>query len=120
MKEILAALALSAVACQALEPEEIKQCEAYLQAKLKSPASYKRVEASSFSAPKEGGSGNEWIVIIKYDAANSYNAMIRDTQICYYPIRNGKADLSISVDHDGILQNRAEAIEDRILNGNGE
>ncbi len=56
----------------------VMACETVLKAKLKSPKSYERVEA------KISGS----VVIIAYDAVNSFNAPIRDEKVCNFELNN--------------------------------
>lgn len=85
--------------CSSVEPAEIKQCEDYLVAKLKAPATYKRIEASSFvdsdhKPPRQ-------TVIIQYDAVNSYNAPIRDMQVCQFAVAKGRPDTGNYIDFDG-------------------
>ncbi len=99
MRALVTLLPLSVLwSCSSLDAPEIKQCEEYLLAKLKAPATYKRVEASSFAYPDYRPERRT--VIIKYDAANSYNAPIRDTQICQFPSVKGQPDTSNYIDFD--------------------
>lgn len=89
--------------CGLLESRSVKNCKAELEANLKSPSSLKIVSVEEYkeqstveASAKLIGLGvfqrldKKWLdhevnnvtVIIEYDAANSYGAMLRDTKIC--------------------------------------
>lgn len=68
-------VAIFAAACDFGRSEPaIEACENLLKDRLKSPASYKRVAAAV-----EGDS-----VSISYDAANSFNAILRGSEVCRF------------------------------------
>lgn len=87
MKAIVWLAPFALVGCS-VQSAEVKQCEDYLLAKLKAPATYKQVEASSIGIPFD--KPKEWSVIIKYDAANTYGTPIRESQICIFPVKDGR------------------------------
>ena len=68
--------------CGVGESAQLRDCEASLLDTLKSPASYKRVEVSEMKL--DASEPKYYLVEIKYDAANSYNALLRDTYRCSY------------------------------------
>jgi hypothetical protein len=73
--------------CHSLEPRELQLCEATLKAKLKAPSSYKRVSTDT-TYMKDQNPPQVW-VSIEYDAVNSFNAPLRDREICMYPANKG-------------------------------
>lgn len=88
---VIAMAAICLAACSALESREITDCETSLTAKLKSPASYKRISADrtfmDIEKPQQ-----VW-VDIEYDAVNSFNAPLRDHEFCKYPAtKTGQVD----------------------------
>lgn len=101
----LSLLALSG--CNALSAPEIQDCENYVQGKLRSPSTYKRISADS-TIMTDQKPPQVWAEVV-YDAANAYGTPIRDTQICKYPLVNGRADLSQYIDHDRLLMNAADS-----------
>lgn len=68
------------------DPPEVKQCESSLLAKLKSPATYKRINVSNIRIADKKAQYQS--VEITYDSQNSYGALIRDTERCFYPVEN--------------------------------
>jgi hypothetical protein len=109
MRALALATALTLSACGRVEPSEIAECEKYIQNKLRSPSTYKRIAADS--TPMKDRKPQEQWVSIEYDAANAYGTPIRDTQICKYPYRNGRADTSSYIDHDAALRGEAGDLE---------
>lgn len=111
MRKVITALGVLALtACGSLEPEEIADCERYVQGKLRSPSTYKRVSARS-TLMKDEKPAQRW-VSVEYDAANVYGTPIRDTQICKYPYKPGLgADLSKYINHDDALLNELSGPE---------
>ena len=59
-------------------------CEQELMSTLKSPASYKRVKVEQVTIPDSIHKPPYDEVTITYDAANSYNALLRDQYRCLY------------------------------------
>jgi hypothetical protein len=59
-------------------------CEQELIGTLKSPASYKRVKVERVTIPDSIHKPPYDEVTITYDAANSYNALLRDQYRCFY------------------------------------
>lgn len=70
-------LYLAATGCGG-KPAAITQCEALLLPKLKAPSTYKLAD-STIGLPDKDGTRD---VFLHYDAANSYNAPIRDIFWC--------------------------------------
>jgi hypothetical protein len=101
------ALLLALPGCSAIEAEEVKRCEAQLLAKLKAPSSYKRVSARSTDInpadPTNLKNLTERWVTIEYDAVNSYNAPLRDSEICKYPLRGGQVDADNMIDDSAAM-----------------
>ena len=80
------------------DPPEIAQCEKYILAKLKSPGSYKRIEASSLGIPFQ--KPEYWTVGIDYDTVDSHNTPVHVGQVCDFPLADGKPDTSKYIDFD--------------------
>lgn len=83
MRLLILALAVMVSGC-VTDPPEVKKCESALLAKLKSPATYKRISVSDMLISERKMRYQS--VDIKYDAENSYGALIRDTESCFYPV----------------------------------
>jgi hypothetical protein len=66
------------------DSSQVQLCEQHLKSKLKSPASYKRIEAESIQIDSSIHKPPYDEVTITYDAANSYNALLRDSETCFY------------------------------------
>lgn len=66
------------------DSSQIRQCEAQLKNKLKSPASYKRVRVDQTSIGPEIHKPPYDEVTITYDAANAFNALLRDNETCFF------------------------------------
>jgi hypothetical protein len=81
MRAIVLGLAVLVSACG--EKPELAACDAAIQARLKSPASYKRVSAVGDA---KDGLGT---LTISYDAVNSFNAPLRSSGTCF--LLDGKA-----------------------------
>lgn len=98
MRPLLIALLLVFTSgCSTLEQPEVQRCEEQLLGKLKAPSSYKRINVRVTDInPKDPSDlvhvSERWVTI-EYDAVNSFNAPLRDTEICRYPLKNGQADL---------------------------
>jgi len=99
---LIALVAMALSGCGAFQSPEEQRCEAQLLDKLKSPASYKRVSSHVTDIdpddPANLSSVTERWVTIEYDAVNSFNAPLRGTEICRYPLKNGQADVWNSID----------------------
>jgi hypothetical protein len=80
------------------DPPEITQCEKYILAKLKPPRSYKRVQVDSLGIPFQ--KPEYWTVGIAYDTVDAHNATVHDSQVCDFPLANGKPDTSKYIDFD--------------------
>lgn len=91
---------------------EIAECEADAQRDLRSPSTYKLIEAKRFTNPPEQGEinaarerfGLEGIkdaaigvmdIFIEYDAANVYGTPIRSMEHCQWLTLNGKTNRRI-------------------------
>ena len=110
MRWMVLGLALTAGGCTKLADPYLDQCESYIQGRLKAPSTYKRVSSTS-SPMKEGA---EYWVSVDYDAANSYNAPIRDTYICRFPAKDGKPLASSFIDFDAVYENEALDLSDNL------
>ena len=79
---ILGVWSLIFLGCQpeAQESPYVEHCKAYLEAIVKSPASLSIVETT-----EEEFLANEKSVLIVYDAANSFGALLRGEIKCKYP-----------------------------------
>jgi hypothetical protein len=84
MRARFAPLIASFLAAAACDSSQIQTCEAKLKDGLKSPASYKRVSVETNQIPPNVHKPPYDEVKIKYDAANSYNALLRDEMDCFY------------------------------------
>ncbi|MFX4088057.1 hypothetical protein ACKU27_23480 [Sphingobium yanoikuyae] len=69
---------------------EIKQCEDHIIRKLRSPSTYKRINASGIETPYQNP--KNYTVKITYDAANAYGTPVREEQLCVFGLRDGKPD----------------------------
>lgn len=87
--------------CDGLLRSEIKDCEAQLLGELRSPSTYKRIDASSIRA------NNEQTVRIVYDAANAYGTPIRGTKLCAYPVKGGAVLVDQRIDYDARIEEQA-------------
>ena len=113
------------------EPPEIAECEADAQRDLRSPSTYKRIEANRFVNPPESGEinaarqrfGLDGIedaaiglinVYIEYDAANAYGTPIRSMEHCQWLTVAGKATRRIEPTLTAV-QSEAEIEETRRL-----
>lgn len=74
------ALILLPIALAGCEDPNLTRCDEAIKARLKAPASFKRVSAD--------GSGGFWT--IQYDAVNSFNAPLRGRGHCF--VTGAKAD----------------------------
>src|SRR3954465_2372843 len=68
----------------ACDSDQVQACETQLKEKLKSPASYKRIKVDITKISKDINDPPYDDVTITYDAANSYNALLRDKESCLY------------------------------------
>lgn len=130
---IISSLILTAAACDqlndllAVQPEEVKVCEQFLIAKLKSPSSYNFLEYKMFDTKlrnieyliklfpnlrsswkkyqserseetrqiiedfsKAATAPVERMIVIDYEASNSYGAQIKGTEYCKFLSRDGE------------------------------
>lgn len=78
------ALLASTTALAACDSSQVRACEIRLKERLKSPASYKRVSAEVSRIPKNIHDPPYDSVTITYDAANSFNALLRDKETCFF------------------------------------
>jgi hypothetical protein len=101
------ALMTATSSCSVFEPQSYKQCEAFIQNKLKTPATYKRVSAEGISMKD----GTQYWVHITYDAQNEYGALVRGQYICQYPAFRGQADTFNYIDFDQAYQADADNID---------
>lgn len=108
MRVILAiAMVGSITSCARPVPPEVAQCEERLIGKLKAPSTYKKVKVDvtdiNPSNPEDIEHPKERWVTITYDAVNSYNAPIRGSEMCRYPLRGKEPDLAnVLGDDDGL------------------
>jgi hypothetical protein len=100
-KRFLIFVATGLVSCSAVDAPEVTSCEQYVQAKLRSPSTYKRVSTATVRLADKGGPYQS--VMIEYDAVNAYNAPLRDRQLCRFPIKDDRPDTSDYIDHDAAL-----------------
>lgn len=79
-------------------PAEFEQCERYIKSRLKAPSSYKLIGETGSWVPYD--KRERYVLSIEYDAQNSYGVMLRDTQICIFPGKDGKPDTSQYIDFE--------------------
>ncbi len=96
-------LLTSLTGCGDFQPQEIKLCKRYLEAKLRSPSTLSIVKTSSGDVPYPNPRYRH--VSIEYDAANAYGTPVRDRQACFFPIRNGQPVTDIYINHDEEIEN---------------
>lgn len=77
---------------------EVARCEKYIRAKLAKPDSYKRVESASLALPYP--KATYWEVGIDYTFVDAANAPAHGSQLCDFPLADGKADISRYIDFD--------------------
>lgn len=87
--------------CGVLDAPGVKACEDYLLARLKTPSTYKRIKAGSVLL--EDAKYRYQSVDIEYDAENSYGALMRETQSCYYPVDGNDVREDLVDDQDDAL-----------------
>ncbi len=114
---LLVGVLLGLAGCSSFEGAEVKRCEDQLVAKLKAPASYKRVSmhVTDINPDNPGDLRNptqRWVTI-EYDAVNSFNAPLRGTEICRFPLKNGEADEWNMIEDEPAVENiEAETMPD--------
>lgn len=94
-------IAVFAIAGCAKPTPEFEQCERYIKAQLKAPSSYKLIKQSGSWVPFD--KRDRYVLSVEYDAQNSYGAMLRDTQVCIFPNKDGQPDTSQYIDFDAAL-----------------
>lgn len=76
---------LMLAACGGPNDAAIEACETFIQERLRSPSTYKRISTNAFIAvDRKSG----WVTV-EYDAANAFGTPIRDTQICAFDTPEG-------------------------------
>jgi hypothetical protein len=73
-----------AIALAGCDSSQLRVCETQLKDKLKSPASYKRISVEEYNIDSTISKQPYDAVAITYDAANSFNALLRDKEICTF------------------------------------
>ena len=106
MRAVVLVFALLLGAC---DGPEIKVCEDYILAKLRSPSTYKRIEVDGINVPYENP--DRYHLSITYDAANAYGTPVRETQSCVFGLKGGKPDTSKYYDFDTDLQGNGKTAE---------
>lgn len=81
---------------------EFEQCERYIKARLKAPSSYKLINESGSWVPFD--KRERYVLSIEYDAQNSYGVMLRDTQVCIFPGKDGQPDTSQYIDFEEAIR----------------
>lgn len=102
MRIALVAFATLVPALARAESAGVPECESYIAEKLLAPSTYRRVSASSTVIP-DGKQGAYLSVLIAYDARNAFGVPIRERQSCSWPVRDGRPDLSLVVEHDEVV-----------------
>lgn len=101
MNAICALIAAGLLAgCQGglFDAPEVSQCETYIRAKLDKPDSYQRIESASLPLPYP--KAKYWEVGIEYSFLSAANTPARGSQLCDFPLVDGKADTSRHIDFD--------------------
>lgn len=113
---LIAALALSSC-----DSDQVWTCEAQLKDRLKSPASYNRVSVETVQIGSSIHKPPYDEVTITYDAANSFNALLRDKETCFFePATTNRFDNPFAKEVDAEVQKLNEAAlkaADEAMNG---
>jgi hypothetical protein len=96
---------------------QVKACEAELLDSLKSPSSYKRVSVLTYRVDDKDP--KYLAVAIQYDAANSFNAMLRDSYRCEYRLDSKGRPTTESFDPyagvaDNVIADPDRAVEEAL------
>ena len=102
-------ICLGLAACDTPERRAIEQCESHIKGKLRSPSTYKRIEASGIGVPFQ--KPEKYSVSVEYDAANVYGTPIRDRQLCVFALKDGKPDTSLRYDFDNDYSGNGKSID---------
>jgi hypothetical protein len=104
---IIAVLAVSTTAalsgCDALEDKSIKACESFIKARLRSPSTYKRIDATAYGVVIKSEGKNLKTVTVDYDAANAYGTPIRGDQMCSFEVDKGGNYLDRDLEHTATM-----------------
>jgi hypothetical protein len=79
-------------------PPEVAQCEKYVRAKLAKPDSFKLLESASLALPYPNAT--YWEVGMDYGFVSASGAPGHGSQLCDFPLVDGKADTSRYIDFD--------------------
>lgn len=90
-KLALLAVASALIGC-ARDAPEVKACEDELLMELRSPSTYKRVEANSYPDRYAPETPTLFNVFIRFDAANAFGTPIRSVHQCTFAVKDGRAD----------------------------
>lgn len=105
-----AGAALALVACGVTDSSQLKACEEQLLEKLKSPSSYKRISTDEMTL-NAGKPPHYYSVSIEYDAANSYGALLRDTERCSFRLdEKGRATTEMFEPYAGLTDPTTELL----------
>lgn len=85
---------MAVMALSGCTDSRVDGCEDAIKNTLKSPSSYKRVEAKTVGSSSDATS----LIEIKYDAANTYGTLIRGSGTCFYDKASNSVRWSASPD----------------------
>lgn len=106
MRKLILPSALALAGCGAFDPPEVTDCERHIISKLRSPSTYKRIDASGIGIPFD--KPLKYSVTIEYDAANAYGTPVRERQLCVFAVKNGRPDTSLYYDFDHDFEGRGK------------
>ncbi|WP_037462616.1 hypothetical protein [Sphingobium herbicidovorans] len=102
--------------CSMPENEAVKACEDFILTKLRSPSTYKRIEASGSLVPFD--KPETFTAVVEYDAANAYGTPIRDRQVCVFGLKDGKPDTSRYYDFDSDFSGKGKDVDQAVRESN--
>jgi len=79
---------------------EVARCEKYIRAKLEKPDSYRRIESASLALPYPKATYWEVGIDYSFEFEGASNTPGHGSQLCDYPLVDGKADTSRYIDFD--------------------
>lgn len=105
---VLVATALILTGCARSSPQ-IEACEQSLKWSLKTPDSYKRINASGIKIPDH--KPPYYSVSIEYDAANVYGTLIRETKLCAFKLDASGAPTTDEISLSDLFSGAADDLE---------
>jgi hypothetical protein len=91
-------LLVTVAGCNPAQNAAVGACETFIKERLRSPSTYKQINADYSGAPFKSEGRDVRMVIIEYDAANAFGTPIRGSQQCVFEI-DSKGNYSEDPEH---------------------